>query len=170
VSAARSGQENGRALADTANWQYLDSELGWSAFPPAGPGGTCVPTSLDDCGGYRAPWIVADATGADPASIPAAEPSMKRVDDQYYLLYSTGFDNGFAYRVASSPVGPFSSPRMIDLGDQRCEGGCRVPIWHPWADSGGRWAISYYDEHGLDGLVDVDRRAGRLMMAYLDQP
>jgi hypothetical protein len=160
-----------RRVADTANWRYRTASGSWTAFPAAEAWGTCAPTVERNCGGYPAPAVVADADRTNILSTPAAEPSLKQARGRWYLLYSAGLDNGqLAYRVANSPIGPFSEPRLVTLGAGHCTLDCRAAFWQPSADRDGLWAISYYDEHGLDGLVDNgnQRRRGRIMVTYVD--
>jgi hypothetical protein len=170
ISANRSGLDNARSVAATSAWRYLTVDGTWAAFGEPTGFGTCVPTELTSCGGRPTPKVVARADRRDLLSTPAAEPSMKQVGDYWYLLYSGGLDDGrFAYRVATDPAGPFSEPRLVPLPSNLCTQDCRAPYWQPSFDRDGKWAISFYDEHALDGLIDLNRdRGGRLMVAYLD--
>lgn len=167
ISLDLSAADNATALADTANWSYRAADR-WVGFPPAGADGACSPTALDTCGGRPVPLVVADATSGNVNTQPAAEPSIKKVDGRYHLLYSPGFHSDhFVVRSADSPVGPFTGVTIIQLPAGECEAGCRVPIWHPELDVEGAWAFSYYDVDGLNGVVPLDRDIGRIKLGWV---
>jgi hypothetical protein len=170
ITPNRPGRPTALDLADTDAWRYRTADGGWSDFPAPGPTGTCVPTAPATCGGFPDPMIVADAVAADPLTKPAAEPSVKEVDGRWYLLYSAGIDNGtFVYRTATNPSGPFGDPQQIQLAPGDCAINCRAPIWQPAFDDPDRWAIGYYDNGALDGLIQEDDR-GRIAITYIAAP
>jgi hypothetical protein len=172
VSPNLSGVENLARLVDTSQWRYHAAE-GWVSFPPQGRYGTCAPTEFDDCGGFPVPTNVADARadgGADPnASLTriSGEVSVREFNGIYYMLYAFEWDNGFAYRSATRPEGPFSDPVWLGLPNETCAQFCRAPIWQPQFDTDLAWGVTYYDRRGLNDLVAGDRYAGRLEMTYL---
>lgn len=170
VQANDNGENVGRYIGDTTNWSYWTGSV-WHPFPPADATGTCSPTVLDTCGpDYPAGAVVAAADPNNARTLPSGEVSMKFANGTYYLLYAYNLDNGFAYRAALSPTGPFSEPRELEITVGACKVFCRAPIWHPELDRVDKWAVSYYDRLGLNEIIDTedDRDAGLIEMTYVD--
>jgi hypothetical protein len=172
LAADRSAADNAASIADPASWSYRGSTA-WHRFPAAESdgSGTCSPTWWDNCGGFPAPWVAANAVTGDIDTQPAAEPSIKKAGNRYYLLYTPGYHDGyFVLRTAGTPIGPFYSLDIIQLPPGECDAGCRVPVWHPELDTEDTWAFSYYDIDGLNGAIPLDRDVGRIKVARIDIP
>jgi hypothetical protein len=157
-------------LGDTANWTYWTGSS-WHPFPAADATGTCAPTQLDTCApGFPKAGVVAAANTDNVRTYPSGEVSMKYANGTYYMLYAYNLDNGFAYRAALSPTGPFTEPRELKIVVGACTVFCRAPIWHPELDQPDKWAVSYYDRLGLNEIIQIegDRNAGLIEMTYVD--